>query len=253
MSLLACPATGKAPPGWLHAIEPRVRVGVAIMFALLVVTLRHPAPAAVALAGALCAAAAVRLAPRPALRALLALDGFMALALASLPFTVPGEPALSVMGWGVSVEGLGQAGLILLKANAVTLLMLALVGTLDPVELGHALSGLGVPARFVHLFLFTVRYLDVLDREYRRLRTAMKARAFQWRFDLHTWISVGYLFGMLLVRGLERADRIAAAMRCRGFNGSLPAPEPRTAGFSDHLFASAAVIALAALTTLDLL
>jgi cobalt/nickel transport system permease protein len=69
--------------------------------------------------------------------------------------------------------------------------------------------------------LFTVRYLDVISREYKRMRKAMKARAFIPRNSWHTWRSFGYLVGMLLVRSLERSERIYAAMKCRGYCGKL--------------------------------
>ena len=82
--------------------------------------------------------------------------------------------------------------------------------------LGHALGHLHVPRKLAHLLLFTVRYLDVLDREYRRLRAAMKVRSFRPRMSLHTYRAYGYLVGMLLVRSFDRSERMLAAMKCRG-------------------------------------
>jgi cobalt/nickel transport system permease protein len=108
---------------------------------------------------------------------------------------------------------------IALKGNAVVLTLVVLLGTIDAVTLGHTLHHLRVPEKLTHLMLFTVRYLDVLHREYLRLRAAMKARGFRPRLDRHTYRSFGYLVGMLLVRSLDRAERIAAAMKCRGFRG----------------------------------
>ncbi len=85
--------------------------------------------------------------------------------------------------------------------------------------MGHALSRLKAPDKLVHLLLFTVRYLGVLQEELQRLRRAMRARAFVPRSDLLTWRVTGWLAGMLLVRGFERARLVSAAMRCRGFQG----------------------------------
>ena len=48
---------------------------------------------------------------------------------------------------------------------------------------------------------------------------AMRVRGFRPRLDRHTCRSLGYLVGMLLVRSFDRAERILAAMRCRGFRG----------------------------------
>ena len=68
----------------------------------------------------------------------------------------------------------------------------------------------------------TVRYIEVLGHEYRRLRMAMTVRGFRMRCNVHTWRSVGWLFGMLFARSIERAERIGEAMRCRGFTGEFP-------------------------------
>lgn len=208
-------------------LDPRARVVAAGLFALAVVALRQPAAAGLALMVALLAAIAAGLEARATLRRLAALDGLMVAALATLPFTVPGTPILSVGGFAATQEGLLRALLILLKANAVLLMVQALIGTIDSVALGLALRRLGAPEKLVQLYLFTIRYLDVLGREYRRLRLAMRARAFRMRADRHTWRSVGYLFGMLMVRSVERSERIVRAMRCRGFDGRFPSLDER--------------------------
>ena len=108
---------------------------------------------------------------------------------------------------------------IALKGNALVLGLLALLGTMDAVTLGHALGHLRVPHKLALLLLFTVRYLDVLQREYRRLRASMKVRGFRPRMNRHTYRAYGYLIGMLLVRSFDRSERIVAAMKCRGFRG----------------------------------
>ena len=115
-----------------------------------------------------------------------------------------------------------QALRIALTANAVVLMLLTLVGTMEAVTLGHALHRLKAPANLVHLLLFTVRYIEVLNQEYLRLRRAMKTRCFRAENALHTYRSLGYLVGMMLVRALERSERILLAMKCRGFCGQIP-------------------------------
>ncbi len=126
-----------------------------------------------------------------------------------------------MFGFAASIEGLLHACKIALKANAVVLALLALVGTMGATTLGHAMAHLKVPEKLVHLLMFTVRYLDVIGQEYKRMRRAMQARAFVLRSNMHTWRSIGYLVGMLLVHSLERSERIMAAMKCRGYQGKL--------------------------------
>ena len=214
-------ALAEEHPATLRQIDPGARFLICCLFALATVSLDRLPHLAVALALSVGMAVAARLEAIMTLRRLAALDGFMLMVLGMLPFSIPGDALFSLAGYPASQEGLLRALQILLKSNAVMLMILALLGSMEPSRLGLAMSRLGAPDKFVHLFLFTLRYIEVLGREYRRLRLAMKARGFRMRCDLHTWRSVGYLFGMLLVHSIERSERIVAAMRCRGFNGQF--------------------------------
>ncbi|MGB5833300.1 MAG: energy-coupling factor transporter transmembrane component T, partial [Thiohalocapsa sp.] len=146
---------------------------------------------------------------------------FMLVFLFTLPFTVAGDPLFHLGSLAASTQGLELALAILLRANAVLLVTLALLGTLEPARLAQALARLGVPENFVHLLLLTLRQIQLTGDEYARLRQAMRARAFVPRSNRHTWNSVGWLMGMLLVRSLGRSRRVLDAMRCRGFDGRL--------------------------------
>lgn len=220
----------------LRRLEPRVRVVGALSFAIVVVSLQGLAVLCLALAVALCLVPLARLSLASTARRVLAVDGFIIFLLLSLPFTTPGTPIAEIWGFTASREGLEHALRIGLKANAVMFALLSLVGTLDEPALGHALHRLRVPAKLVTLFLMTVRYIEVLSQEYRRLRTAMKARGFRPGLNLHTLRSLGYLMGMLLVRALERSERVLAAMKCRGFRGSFPLLSEFRAGPRDAVF-----------------
>jgi cobalt/nickel transport system permease protein len=242
---------GVAAAPWLGERDPRLRILATLAFALAVLSLGRFSLllAALLLAGGLAFAAG--LAPKQILKRLLALEGFMLVLLILLPFSVPGEIWLQLGPFSASREGLLQATAILLRANAIVLALLALVGTLDPVVLGHALAQLRVPDKLVHLFLFTVRYLGLLHDEYRRLRQAMRTRGFVARSDAHTWRSLGWLMGMLLVRSLERSQRILEAMKCRGFNGRFYLLDGRRWQAGDTRFALAGALLLSTLAGLD--
>ena len=231
----------------MNRLAPRTRIILALIFALGVILTSSLACLVLALCVAMGLTALVRMPLRQTLRRMLALEGFMLAVLLLLPFTVPGEVIAQPLGLDISAEGLTRAAVIALRGNAVALAVMALVGTLESVTLARALGRLGAPERLIHLFLFTIRYLDVLEQEYRRLRLAMRARAFQARTGLHCWRSVGYLFGMLMVRSLERAERIDSAMRCRGFTGRFPSlddGDDQRPGLLDWGLGAASCIAL---------
>lgn len=108
---------------------------------------------------------------------------------------------------------------LVLRGNSMLMLLTALVGTMDVVNLGHALAHLHMPSKLAQLFLFTVRQVDLLHEEFQRLRDAMRARAFRPRLSLHCYRSLASLIGMILVRSLLRAEKVHDAMRCRCFSG----------------------------------
>jgi cobalt/nickel transport system permease protein len=206
----------------LDSIDARVRIVATAIFAMVTVGLSSISVLALALAASV---GVLVMSGRPmaeTLRRMAAMDGFIIFMLVTLPFTVPGEPMVTVWGISASWAGLWMAVEIALTANAVILMVLVLIGGLEATSLGQALHALRVPARLVHLLLFTVRYIDVLRQEYIRMRAAMTARGFRARTSMHCYRSYGYLVGMMLVRAMDRSERIMAAMKCRGFTGQMP-------------------------------
>jgi len=203
----------------LDRLDPRGRIVAALIFCVAVTVATRFTTLGLALAGAALAAGLAGMTPGQALRRLAPLNLLMLLVVIVVPLTADGAPAATIGPLHFSEQGLRVAWAIVLKGNAIVLGVLALVGTVDIMVLGHALHHLYVPEKLIHVMLFTVRYVDVLRREYHRLSGAMKARAFRPRMNRHTYRAYGYLVGMLLVRSLDRAERIGAAMKCRGFRG----------------------------------
>lgn len=203
----------------IDRVDPRTRILLAVAFSGEVAVCGRFSTLGLALAAALAAALLARLSPRQVARRLVPVNVLVALLAALVPWTTPGC-ALATLGLAAYTrEGLLLVAAIALKANAIVLALVVLLGALDVTTLGHALSHLYVPDKLTHLLLFTVRYLEVLEHEYQRLVAAMKVRGFRPGMNLHTYRTYGYLVGMLLVRSLQRSERILAAMKCRGFRG----------------------------------
>jgi cobalt/nickel transport system permease protein len=82
-----------------------------------------------------------------------------------------------------------------------------------------ALAKLGVPNPFVVQLMFLYRYLFVLTDEATRMVRAWSLRSLSSRpMGFRTF---GSLAGHLLLRTLDRAQRIHLAMCCRGFDGRI--------------------------------
>lgn len=138
---------------------------------------------------------------------------------------------------GTAGGGLDFYILIMLRSNSILLLATALVNTMDAVTLGHALAHLKVPEKLAHLFLFTVRYLELIHREYLQMKDAMKARAFRPAFNYRTYKALACLASMLLIRSLDHAERMTRAMKCRCFQGRFYMLEHFRIRQSDLVFA----------------
>lgn len=235
----------------VRRLDPRARIVAACGFAVAVVALKDFAPLLAALAGGLVLMRLADMEPLHTLKRVVMMDSFIIFMLALLPFTTPGETVFAVAGFPATREGFVLAAQIALKANAVVLAAMALVGTMEPVTLGHALYRLKVPENLVHLMLFTVRYIDVIHQEYQRMRLAMRARGFRPSNSRHTYKSFGYLIGMMLVRSLERSERILAAMKCRGFAGRLEVLDNLHFQRHDAAFAVAATLFVSGLLIME--
>ena len=205
----------------VHRLDPRPRIVVTLLFAALIALSGHCPVLCTGLGMGGLLAVLSRLPVRPLAKRLFRLNIFIVVLFLLVPTTSPGKTMFKILSVPFSYEGVHLAAGITLKANAIVLMFTSLLGTVELSALGHAFHHLHVPEKLIHLFMFTVRYLDVIHHEYTTLLRAMKARAFRPRMTTHTYRSYGYLMGMLLVRSLERSEKIMAAMKCRGFRGEF--------------------------------
>jgi cobalt/nickel transport system permease protein len=238
--------------GMLGRIDPRARILAALVFGVTVVALSDLTALACAFAISALLLFLSRLPIRRTLKRVAMMDSFIIFMLVMLPFTMPGDPIFTLWGFPASWQGFWRAVEIGLTANAVVLALMTLVGTLEPVTLGHALHALRLPETLVHLMMFTIRYIEVLRDEYLRLRTSMRVRGFRPGTNWHTYRSFGYLLGMMLVRALERSERILDAMKCRGFQGRFILLDSFSYGRRDLGFAFCITFALLALIAVEL-
>lgn len=119
-------------------------------------------------------------------------------------------------------NGWELALLITVRSVLSFLAGLWLVNTTPFEPLLQALADSGLPHRFVELLAFMYRYCFVVFDELVRMRTAQRARTVSSQSLWHIWRDSANLLGMLLIRSLNRAERIHGAMCSRGWTGRLP-------------------------------
>lgn len=235
----------------IHRLDPRGKLITAVVFAVAAATVSNPAALFLAFTVSLVTVFLARLPLGMVIKRLAVANGLILLIWFFLPLTYGETTLFSLGGFAVSREGVGYALGITVKCNTILLIMMALPATMSLHDLGHALAGLAVPGKIVHLFLFTCRYIQVIVREYERLRNAMRIRGFKAGTTMHTYRSYAYLVGMLLVRSYDRAERIYQAMRCRGFHGTYYTLTRYSPGTRDVVYLSLMTGAILGIVTLQ--
>lgn len=234
-----------------HRLDPRGKLVVAGLFAVLMAVAQSYAATLAGLSLALFCLALARLPGKKVAARLLVVNSFILFLWVVLPLTYPGDAVWRIGPLSVTRQGLIFTGLITLKSNAIVIGLIALVATAPIITLGQAMHNLRVPDKLCHLLLFTYRYLYVFEQEFHRLVQAMNIRGFQPGTNLHTYRTYAYLAAMLLVRSYDRAERVFQAMRCRGFHGVFYSLRTFSWERRDGIFVAASLLALAVLLYLE--
>lgn len=216
----------------IHALDPRVKLLGTLGFIIGNVLLADGAWVALLLGWALTllVSASARLGPTFALRRSFIALPFM-LAGFSVIFAVPGEVVarwqLGSLPLTVTDAGLVRFASLMLRTWLSVQMAILLTATTPFPDLMHALRHLRVPSLLVSIISFMYRYLFVLVEESQRLLRARAARSARlpgqrgggslvWRARV-----AGGMAGQLMIRSLDRADRVYFAMVSRGYRGHL--------------------------------
>lgn len=205
-----------------HQLDPRVKFITLIPYIIVVSIMQSIKYPAFALFFSTLMIVITRIDTKKLLNRLVVVNFFILFLWLFLPFSYPGHEVFRVGPLTATNEGFLFALSITLKANAIVLATIALLGTSEVFSLAHALVHLKFPRKLVYLFFFFYRYISVLHDEYTKMKRAITIRSFKAKTNLHTYRTYAYLVGMLIVRSFDHSQRIYKAMLCRGFTGKFP-------------------------------
>jgi len=153
-------------------------------------------------------------------------------ALILLPLTSPNGTQLAIT-LGLRALAIGGLGLVLLRTDFVS-------------HTFAAAARLGMPGVLVQIAQLAHRYAALFQKEFTYIQVALRLRGFAPRTDAHTFRTTGQALGTLFVKGIDRSEHVAEAMRARGFDGQYRTLEPFRTRIADVLgFAGTIVIASA--------
>lgn len=156
--------------------------------------------------------------------------------LAALPLilTVPGPSCGTLLGHPLSLAGCQRFLTILMRAWLGAQAGLLCISLLGRQRLLLALSQLGLPPLLLSIITLMLRYLQLLHEELARTNRAREARSAGSKRPSWWWRArkIGQTAGSLLVRSLDRGDRVYLAMKSRGYDGRERRlnPVPRARG-----------------------
>lgn len=199
--------------GPLHRLDARVKLVAAVVYVVAVVATPLGAWRLLGLLG-LVLAVLIALSGASPVRLFARWLGFLALVGFLSALTAGGLATRANMSWGLVVLNL------LVKNSLAFLMMLVLVHVTTWPGLLLAMRRLGMPPVLAATLSFMDRYVNVLRDELERMRSARRARWFRRRGDLSI-ATLSTLIGVLLLRALEREERVHAAMTARGWDGTI--------------------------------
>ncbi|MEO0184559.1 MAG: cobalt ECF transporter T component CbiQ [candidate division WOR-3 bacterium] len=205
----------------IHRFDPRIKIIYAFVFSVVIALQNELIPSLIGLLISIILIMLARIRFLEIIRRLLIVDTFILLLWLVLPLTYPGEPLLKILGLKISQQGLLFTLLLTIKANAIMLILISLIATSSIFDIVHSLLHLKIPEKLVFLFFLIYRYIWVLYDEYEKIMRAAKARGFKFRNAIHTYRTIAYIVGSLLVKSYNRAENLFRAMVCRGFNGKF--------------------------------
>jgi cobalt/nickel transport system permease protein len=179
-------------------------------------------------------------------------------ALAALPFllVLPFTLGTDGPGWMLGLVRVSEHGLVVglavvARCLAIGCLALVLIGTAPMHQTLAAAHALRMPGLLVLIAGLAYRYTHLLTEEYKRVRVALRTRGFKVAATRHGYRTIGHVTGAVLVRGADRAERVADAMRCRGFDGTFHTTAAFCTKKTDILAVAALLIVTIALLLWD--
>lgn len=122
----------------------------------------------------------------------------------------------------VSWYGAEQAGKMVLRMTTLFLLGSTLFAGKQFERLTKILSPLPVVGKLATMPLLTLNYLQLFLKELSQLRISLRVRGFRNKMSWHAYHTASAVLGSLIVRSVDRAERVNHALRARGFTGTFP-------------------------------
>ena len=110
---------------------------------------------------------------------------------------------------------------IYIRTNMIILFNLLLFSHSSGYDIVRALNELKFPNRFVSSVYFTLKMIQTLSDELKKIKQTLKARGFKASSSMFTYETFGNLFGHIFVKSIKKANAMQNSFNLRGFRGRI--------------------------------
>ncbi len=120
------------------------------------------------------------------------------------------------------IQGSMQEALnIYFRTNMIILFNLLLFSHSSGYDIVRALNELRFPKKLVSSVFFTLKMIQTLTDEFKKIRQTLSARGFHGKSSLFTYETYGNLFGHIFVKSIKKANAMQDSFKLRGFHGRI--------------------------------
>ncbi|RXJ69530.1 cobalt ABC transporter permease [Halarcobacter ebronensis] len=110
---------------------------------------------------------------------------------------------------------------IYIRTNMIIFFNLLLFLKSSGYDVVRALDELRFPKKFVSSVYFSLKMIQTLSDEFKKMKQTLKSRGFRANSSLFTYETYGNLFGHIFVKSIKKAASLQDSFELRGFNGRI--------------------------------
>lgn len=110
---------------------------------------------------------------------------------------------------------------IYIRTNMIILFNLLLFSNSSGYDIVRALNELRIPKRVVSSVYFTLKMIETLTDEFKKMKSTLRARGFKASSSIFTYETYGNLFGHIFVKSIKKAMALQDSFKLRGFHGRI--------------------------------
>jgi len=110
---------------------------------------------------------------------------------------------------------------IYIRTNMIVLFNLLLFSQSSGYDIVRALNELRFPKKVVSSVYFTLKMIQTLNDEFKKIKMTLRARGFRANSSMFTYETYGNLFGHIFVKSIIKANALQDSFKLRGFGGRI--------------------------------